>query len=338
MKAIVQTKYGSFEVLEYDEAQKPIPGDNEVLINVHAAAINFGNLVLVSGKPFFTRAEAGWLSPHKILNPGSDVAGIVESVGKNVTQFKLGNEIFADNLPGGYGTYAEYVCVPENEIALKPTNISFEQAAAVPQAALVALQGLRDVGNIQAGQKVLITGASGGNGTFAVQIAKAFEAEVTAVCSTRNIGLVRSLGADHVIDYTQEDFAQNGEQYDLIIAMGGYRRLTDYMQALLPEGIFVWAGGDLKGLFETMALGAWVSRGSDKTLTSLSHKQNQNDLIFMAELIEAGKVRPVIDRSFPLEKTAEAFRHYAAGHMRGKVVISTKQAHLLAQINTPNNT
>jgi len=271
MKAILQRKYGSFDVLEYGEAQKPTPGDDEALVKVHAAAINFGNRVLVNGKPFFVRAEAGLLRPKKILNPGSDVAGRVEAVGTNVSRFKPGDEIFADNLPGGYGTYAEYVCVPQKELALKPTNISFEQAAAVPQAALVALQGLRDVGQIQAGQKVLITGASGGNGTFAVQIAKAFGAEVTAVCSTRNLELVRSLGVDHVIDYTQEDFSQGGEQYDLIMAMGGYRKPKDYMQALLPGGIFVWAGGDLKGLFETMALGSWVSRGSDKTLPQFSH-------------------------------------------------------------------
>jgi len=276
---------------------------------------------MVSGKPFIARVSSGLLKP-KHLNPGSDVAGRVEAVGKNVTQFKTGDEIFADNLPGGYGTYAEYVCVPENELALKPTNISFEQAAAVPQAAVVALQGLRNVGQIQPGQKVLITGASGGNGTFAVQIAKALEAEVTAVCSTRNIKLVQSLGADHVIDYSQEDFVQNGEQYDLIVAMGGYRKLNDYIQALLPRGIFVWAGGDLKGLFETMALGSWVSRGSDKKLTNLSHQSNREDLVFMAELIESGKVVPVIDRSFPLEEIAEAFRHYAAGHMQGKVVIT----------------
>jgi NADPH:quinone reductase-like Zn-dependent oxidoreductase len=322
MKAIVQTKYGSFDVLEYGEAQKPTPGDNQALVKVHAASINFGNLVLVSGKPVFTRAESGWLSPHKILNPGSDVAGQVEAVGKNVTQFKPGDEIFADNLPGGYGTYAEYVCVPEKEMALKPANISFTEAAAVPQAALVALQGLRNVGQIQAGQKVLITGASGGNGTFAVQIAKAFGAEVTAVCSTRNVELVRSLGTDHVIDYTQEDFTQSGERYDLIIAMGGYRKLKDYMLALLPGGIFVWAGGNLKGLFETMALGSWVSRRSDKTLTNLSHHASQDDLVFMAELIEAGKIKPVIDRCYPLEETGEAFRHYAAGHMQGKVVVS----------------
>ena len=322
MKAIVYHEYGSPDVLRLDEVEKPNPKDDEALVKVHAAAINFGNLVLVSGKPIFTRAESGWLKPHKILNPGSDVAGVVEAVGKNVTQFKPGDEIYADNLPGGYGTYAEYVCVPEKEMALKPTNISFEQAAAVPQAALVALQGLRNVGQIQAGQKVMITGASGGNGTFAVQIAKAYGAEVTAVCSTRNIELVRSLGAEHVIDYTQEDFAQAGEQYHLIMAMGGYRKPSDYLQVLLPGGMFVWAGGDLKGLFQTMLLGSWISRGTNKSLINLSHHSSQDDLSYLTELIEAGKVKPVIDQSFPLEKTADAFRHYAAGHMQGKVVIT----------------
>ena len=321
MRAIVHNKYGSFDVLEYREVEKPTPGDDEALVKVHAAAINAGNMFSVSGTPFIARLSSGLLRP-KHLNPGSDVAGRVEVVGVNVTKFEPGDEVFGDNLPGGFGTFAEYVCVPENELALKPANITFEEAAAAPQAALVALQGLRNVGQIQAGQKVLITGASGGNGTFAVQIAKAFGTEVTAVCSTRNIELVRSLGADHVIDYTQEDFAQGGEQYDLIIAMGGYRSLYDYERALRPEGIFVWAGGQLKGLFETMLLGSWVSRKGNKKLTSLSHQPNQDDLVYMAGLMEAGVVKPVIDRYFPLEETADAFRHYEAGHMQGKVVIT----------------
>jgi NADPH:quinone reductase-like Zn-dependent oxidoreductase len=321
MKSILHTKYGSFDVLAYGDVEKPTPKDDEVLVKVHAAAINSGNMFSVSGKPIIARMASGLLKP-KYLNPGSDVAGLVEAVGENVTQFKTGDAVFGDNQRGGFGTYAEYVCVPENELALKPGNINFKEAAATPQAALVALQGLRDMGQIQAGQKVLITGASGGNGTFAVQIAKAFETEVTAVCSARNIELVRSLGADHVIDYTQEDFAQNGEQYDLIIAMGGYRSLTDYERALRPEGIFVWAGGQLKGLFETMLLGSWVARKGNKKLISLSHQPSQDDLVYMAGLMEVGKVKPVIDRCFPLEKTAEAFRYYAAGHMQGKVVIT----------------
>ncbi len=324
MKAILHTEYGSFDVLKYGEAEKPSPGDDQVLIKVYAAAINAGNMFAVSGTPFIARLSSGLQRP-KYLIPGSDVAGRVEAVGKNATQFKPGDEVFGDNYGGGFGTYAEYVCVPENELALKPANITFEQAAAVPQAALVALQGLRNIGQIQAGQKVLIIGASGGNGTFAVQIAKAFGAQVTAVCSTRNIELVRSIGADHVIDYMQEDFAQNGEQYDLIIAMAGYRPLQDYERALCPGGIFVWAGGPLKGLFEAMALGSWVARKGDKKMTNLSHQPNQDDLVYMAGLMEAGRVKPVIDRCFPLEETAEAFRHYAAGRMQGKVVITVQE-------------
>jgi NADPH:quinone reductase-like Zn-dependent oxidoreductase len=320
MKSIVHHEYGSPDVLKLEEVERPTPQDNEALVRVHAAAINAGNLFMVSGKPFIARMSSGLLRP-KHLNPGSDVAGRVEAVGKDVTEFKPGDEVFGDNLLGGCGTYAEYVCVPENELALKPTNSTFEEAAAAAQAALVALQGLRNVGQIQAGQKVLVIGASGGNGTFAVQIAKAFQTEVTGVCSTRNIELVRSIGADHVIDYVKEDFAQDGEQYDLIIAMAGYRPLQDYRRALRHGGIFVWAGGPLKGMFEAMALGPWVSRKGQK-LTNLSHQQNQADLVFMAGLMEAGKVKPVIDRCFPLEETAEAFRHYAAGHMQGKVVIT----------------
>ena len=321
MKAIVYTEYGSPDVLRLKDVEKPIPVDGKVLVKVHAAAINYGNMVMVRGTPFLARASSGLLKP-KYLNPGSDVAGRVEAVGKGVTQFKPGDEVFGDNYEGGCSTYAEYVCVPQGILALKPANITFAEAAAAPQAALVALQGLRNVGQIQAGQKVLITGASGGNGTYAVQIAKAFGAEVTAVCSTRNIELVRSIGADHVIDYTQEDFAQNGEQYDLIIAMGGYRSLKDYERALRPGGIYVWAGGPLQGMFEAMALGSFVARKGNKKLTNLSHQQNQDDLIYMAGLMEAGKVKSVIDRRFPLEETADAFRHYEAGHMQGKVVIT----------------
>ena len=320
MKAILQKKYGSFDVLEYGEVEKPKPRDNEALVKVHAAAINTGNMFMVSGKPLLSRLSSGLLKP-KYLNPGSDVAGRVEKTGKNVNMFKPGDDVFGDNLPGGFGTFAEYVCVPQNQLALKPANISFEEAAAAPQAALVALQGLRNVGKIQAGQKVMITGASGGNGTYAVQIAKAFGTEVTAVCSTRNIELVRSLGADYVIDYTKEDFADTGEKYDLILAMGGYRPLKDYALALHKDGAFVWAGGDLKGLFETMIFGPGIGRKEKKRFTNLSHQPNQSDLKYLAELMEAGKVRSVIDRSFPLDETAKAFRHYNAGHMQGKVVI-----------------
>lgn len=325
MKAIVQSGYGSFDVLKLSDVEMFVPKDDEVLVRVHAAAINTGNMFMVSGKPFISRLSSGLLKP-KYLNPGSDVAGRVEKTGKNVKIFKSEDDVFGDNLTGGSGTFAEYVCVPQDLLALKPANISFEEAAAAPQAALVALQGLRNIGGIQTGQKVMITGASGGNGTYAVQIAKAFGAEVTAVCSTRNIELVRSLGADHVIDYTKVDFTQAGEQFDLIVAMGGYRSLKDYARALQTGGTFVWAGGQLKGLFETMLLGPVISRKLNKKMTSLSHKASQADLVSVAELMEAGKVRSVIDRSFPLKETAEAFRHYKAGHMQGKVVICVTSA------------
>ncbi len=320
MKAVVQTKYGDFDVLKYGEADKPIPHKNEVLVKVYAAAVNTGNMYSITGKPFLARLSSGLFKPN-FLNPGSDLAGVVEAVGKKVTKFQAGDAVFGDNMPGGFGTYAEYVSVPEKELALKPENVSFVEAAAAPQAAEVALQGLRDKGKIQSGQKVLITGASGGNGTYAVQIAKTYGAEVTAVCSTRNIELVRSLGADHVIDYTQEDFTQSGESYDLILAMGGYRPLEDYERVLRPSGIFVWAGGDLKGLFETMRKGRALGRKGNKTITSLSHKISQADLEYIAQLMESGKVKSVIDRVFPLEETAEAFQHYQDGHMQGKVVI-----------------
>ncbi|GAH52575.1 unnamed protein product, partial [marine sediment metagenome] len=222
MKAIVYTKYGPPEILELKEVEKPTPKDNEVLIRVHAASVNYSDWAFVRGKPFFIRMYQGLLKPKNTIL-GADVAGRVEAVGRNVRQFQPGDEVFGDLSECGFGTFAEYVCVPENALGLKPANISFEEAAAVPQAAVVALQGIHDKGKIQSGQKVLINGASGGIGTFAVQIAKSFGAEVTGVCSTRNLDMVRSIGADQVIDYTQEDFTQNEQRYDLILAAAGYR-------------------------------------------------------------------------------------------------------------------
>jgi NADPH:quinone reductase-like Zn-dependent oxidoreductase len=225
----------------------------------------------------------------------------------------------------GFGAFAEYVCVPENELALKPANLSFEEAATVPQAALVALQGLRDDGQIQTGQKVLINGASSGNGTFAVQIAKSFEAEVTGVCSTRNVDMVRSIGADHVIDYTKEDFAKNEGLYDLILATAGYRSIYDYKRALSPEGLYVMAGGSMKQIFQAMLLGPFISMTGSRKLTNISHRTSQDDLVFMKELLEAGKVKPVIDRRYSLGEVPEALRYYDGGHARGKVVITVEQ-------------
>jgi NADPH:quinone reductase-like Zn-dependent oxidoreductase len=250
-----------------------------------------------------------------------DVAGRVEAVGSQVTQFRPGDEVFGF----GVGTFAEYACAGENKIVLKPANLSFEQAAAVPIAALTALQALRDSGAIQAGQKVLIQGASGGVGTFAVQLAKAFGAEVTGVCSTRNLDMVHSLGADHVIDYKKEDFTRNGQRYDLILAVNGYHPIGDYRHSLNLKGIYVMAGGTPAQMFQAITLGPWFSRGGLQKMGMMGTKTNQKDLLFMKDLLESGKVVPVIDACYPLEKTVEAFRYFQKVHARGKIVITMEQ-------------
>jgi NADPH:quinone reductase-like Zn-dependent oxidoreductase len=250
--------------------------------------------------------------------PGVDVAGRVEAVGSNVKQFRPGDEVFGF----GEGTFAEYACAKENLIVLKPTNLSFEQAAAVPVAALTALQALRDAGAIQPGQKVLIQGASGGVGTFAVQIAKSFGAEVAGVCSTRNLDMVRSLGADHVIDYRKEDFTRNGQRYDLILAVNGYHPILDYRRALSPKGIYVMAGGTMDQIFQAMLLGPWISRVGSKKMRGMAAKTNQKDLVFLKELLEVGKLKPVIDGCYSLEKTVEALRYFEQVHPKGKVIIT----------------
>lgn len=324
MKAIICTKYGSPDVLKFEEVQKPVPGDDEVLIKVHAAAANAGDWHLMRADPFMIRLMYGLQKPkHEIL--GTDVAGCVEAIGKNVTEFQPGDEVFGNMSSSGFGAFAEYVCAPENSIALKPSNITFENAAAVPSAAGTALQALRDKGQIQSGQKVLINGASGGVGTFAVQIAKAFGAEVTAVCSTGNMEMVRSIGADHVIDYTKEDFTQNGQQYDLILAANGYHPISDYKRALSPTGIYVMTGGSTAQMFQAMTMGSWISMTSSKTMSNMMAKPNQKDLIFMQELLETGKVVPVIDRRYPLSEVPDAIRYLEEGHAKGKVVITMEQ-------------
>lgn len=326
MRAIIYTKYGSLDMLQLKEVESPTPNDNEVLVKVHAASATIGDVILVKGEPFPVRFWSGLLEPkHKI--PGKDMAGRVEAVGGNVKQFQPGDEVFGDLSVCGLGAFAEYVCVPENAIAPKPSNLTFEEAAAVPESAAVALQGLRDKGKIQAGQKVLINGASGGVGTFAVQIAKSFGAEVTAVCSTRNLDMVRSIGADHIIDYTQEDFTQNGQQYDLILAANGYHPLSDYRRSLSPSGIYVGTGGTMAQTFEAMLQGPIISMTGSKTMTNMLVKPNKNDLTFMKELIEAGKVKPVIDRCYPLAEVPEALRYVEEGHAQGKVVITVAPNH-----------
>jgi len=324
MRAMVYMQYGlPKDVLELKDVEKPVPKDDEVLIKIHAASITFGDLTAVKGEPFIGRLWTGLREP-KYKTPGKDIAGKIEAIGAKVTKFQPGDEVFGDVSECGWGAFAEYVSAPEIAIALKPANISFEQAAAVPESGVVALQGLRDKGQIQSGQKVLIYGASGGIGTFAVQIAKSFGTEVNGVCSTRNVEMVLSLGADHVIDYTKEDFTQNGQQYDLILATAGYRSLFDYKRALAPEGNYVATGGEMAQIFQPMLLGPWLSTGGRK-MGNLSMKSNRDDLIFVKELIEAGKVKSVIDRSFPLSETAEALRYYGEGRSRGKVVITVEQ-------------
>ncbi|MFC2079182.1 NAD(P)-dependent alcohol dehydrogenase [Candidatus Bipolaricaulota bacterium] len=321
MKAIVYTKYGSPAVLRFEDVDKPFPKDNEVLIRIHAACVNYATSAYVRGKPRALRTIYGLVGPkHRI--PGSDVAGRVEAVGKDVAQLNPGDEVFGDLAECGFGAFAEFACAPEDQLALKPSNATFEEAASVPQAGLVALQGLRHKGRIESGQRVLICGASGGIGTFAVQIAKSFGADVTGVCSTRNVELVYSLGADHVIDYTQQDFAASGQQYDLILATVGYRSIRDYERALTPTGRYVMSGGSMKQIMEASLRGPSLSKAGGKQLCSVSHKTSQDDLRFMKGLIEAGQVRPVVDRSFPLSEAADALRYYETRKSQGKVVIT----------------
>lgn len=320
MKAIVYRQYGPPDVLQLEEVAAPAPADNEVLIKVHAASVNPLDWHVMRGH---ARPITGLLAPRqKIL--GSDIAGRVEAVGRQVKQFQPGDEVFGGR-GGKGGGFAEYVCAAEDVLALKPANISFEDAAAVPIAAVTALQGLRDRGRIQRGQQVLVDGASGGVGTFAVQIAKSFGAEVTAVCSTRNVDTARSIGADHVIDYTLEDFTQSGQRYDLILAANAYHSIFDYRRALSQDGICVMAGGrvSLVGILH-MLLVPLMSRIGRKKMGSFLAKINQKDLIFLGDLLEAGNIVPVIDRRYQLSEVAEAVRYLEEGHARGKVIITVE--------------
>lgn len=316
MKAMVTTRYGPPETLQLMELEKPVPKDEEVLVKIQAAALNYGDTVLVRGTPFISRLMGyGLFRPkHKVI--GMDIAGQVEATGSHATRFKPGDEVFADISECGFGGFGEFVAIPEKVLVPKPAQISFEQAATVPQAAVVALQGLRDNGGIQSGQHVLINGASGGIGTFAIQIAKAFGAEVTAVCSARNLELVRSLGADHWIDYTQEDFTQNGSQYDLIFDIVANHSISDYLRALQAKGSYVASTFNPTSLF----IGPVLSKTSGKKVSSLVHKPNVADLLFLKELLETGQVVPVIDRCFPLRELPAAMR-YVEGKHHGKVVI-----------------
>lgn len=322
MKAIVYTQYGKpADVLRFMDVSKPVYKHDQVLIKIYAATVTVGDAIVVKGEPFLVRMYSGLFEPKHPI-PGKEFAGRVEAVGEDVTLFQPGDEVFGDLSVCGFGAFAEYAAVPETAIAFKPANLTFEQAAAVPESALVALQALRDHGKIQPGHKVLINGASGGVGSFAIQIGRSFGAEVTAVCSTRNFDLARSLGANHVIDYTHEDFTQNGKRYDLIMAANGYHPLSHYRRVLCPQGVFIGTGGSMGQTFQAMFLGPLNSRTGGQTMRNMLVKPNPDDLIFMKKLIEAGKVVPLIDRCYPLSEALEAFQYHESGHAGGKVVLT----------------
>lgn len=321
MKAIVYERYGPPEVLQLKEVEKPAPGDNEILVKIHAASINPADWHLLRAEPFIARLSTGLFKPRNPI-PGIDIAGQVEAVGKNVTEFHPGDEVFGDCGLGG--ALAEYVCVKEKNLALKPANISFAQAATISVAATSALQSLRDKGRVQPGQTVLINGASGGVGTFTVQIARSFGAVVTGVCSARNMDMVRSLGADQVIDYTKEDFTRTGRGYDLIIDNVGNRTVSDLKRTLNPNGNCVIVGfTSLSLLFQHLFLGPVTSMMGSRKIGILGTAYgNKKDLLFLKELLETDKIVPVIDRRYPLSEVPDAIRYLEEGHARGKVVIT----------------
>jgi NADPH:quinone reductase-like Zn-dependent oxidoreductase len=321
MKAIVQTVYGAPDVLQLAEVSPPIVPANGVLVKVYATSVNAGDWHLMRGTPFLVRLIFGGLLKPKITTLGSDVAGIVEAVGQDVKQFQPGDAVFGDVSEAGCGGFAEYVCAPESVLAHKPANLSFELAATVPVAALSALQALRDYGQLQPGQKVLINGASGGVGSFAVQIAKAFGAEVTAVCSTAKIERVRALGADHIINYTQIDITQTGQQFDLILDAAAYRSVFDYLPSLTAKGTYVLIGGSTTRLFQTMLLGPWLSKTRLQSVKLLMVKPNQADLITLKEMLEMGKINPMLDRTYPLSEVPTAIHQLEQRQVTGKIAI-----------------
>jgi len=320
MKAIVRSEYGSPDVLELQEIEKPDPKGNQVLVKVHAVSLNPLDWHILRGKPFLVRLMGfGLLKPkHQIL--GADIAGRVEAVGNDVNQFKTGDKVFGS----GMGGFAEYASYPQDKLALKPENISFEQAAAVPVAGLTALQALRDHGHLKTGQHVLINGASGGVGTFAVQIAKAMGAEVTGVCSGKNVEMVREIGADHIIDYIKADFWESGKQHDLIIDNAAFHSIRKPLSVLKANGIYVGVGGSSStaSFLKSLIVNPIIAKMKGKRVVSFIANLNRADLIFMKELLETGKVVPVIDRKYSLSEAPQAIRYIEGGHARGKVVIS----------------
>jgi NADPH:quinone reductase-like Zn-dependent oxidoreductase len=319
VKALVYRRYGGPEVLELADVPRPEPREREVLLRVHAASINGADRVLLRGKPLMVRLGMGLLRPrHPIL--GFDVAGRVEAVGSQVTQFRAGEDVFGAS---NFGAFAEFACVNEETLVPKPAGVSFEEAAATPTAGYTALQGLRK-GRIAAGHTVLIDGASGGVGTFAIQIANAYGADVTAVCSTRNVEMARALGAKRVIDYRREDFTRDGQRYDLILAANAYRPLSDYRRVLKPDGAYVMTGGGGVQILQAMLLGAFVSMTSSRRMGNIMAVAKKNDLVVLKELLETGKIKPVIDRTVALNEVPDAIRSLEEEHARGKVVVSMR--------------
>ena len=320
MKAIYRTTYGSADVFELKEIDTPVPKDDQLLLKLHAASVNPLDWHILRGEPFLVRLMGfGLLNPkHQVL--GADMAGRVEAVGKDVIQFQVGDEVFGS----GMGGFAEYVCIRESRVALKPGSMTFEQAAAVPTASLTSLQALRNHGGLQSGQNVLINGASGGVGTFAIQIAKALGAHVTGVCSGRNVGMVRSIGADHLIDYTKESFWRSGKEYDLIVDNAAFYSISKPLRALKETGTYVAVGGSSStaSVLQSLIFNTIIAKIKGRRVVSFIADVNQADLVFVKELLEAGKVVPVIDRNYSLSETPQAIRHVEGGHTRGKVVIT----------------
>lgn len=321
MKAIVYQEYGSPDVLKLQEVDMPTPRENEVLVKIHAVSINGSDREGLIGKPLYARMGGLRKPGYPIL--GSDIAGRVERVGKDIRQFQAGDEIFGE-IPGYHGGFAEYACATEQTLAKKPASLSFEEAAAIPQGGVIALQGIRDKGQVQPGQKVLINGAGGSAGTFAVQLAKYYGAEVTGVDNTGKLDFMRSLGADHVIDYTRENFTKNRKQYDLILDLIAHHSVFAYSRALRPNGTYFFVGGSVGTLFQILLLGPWVRRVTGKNVRLLVVPQNNKDLMAITELCETGKIVPVIDRRYSLSEVPEALRYVTEGHAKGKVVITVE--------------
>jgi len=319
MKAVVYTEYGSPDVLQIKEIAKPVPADDQILIKIHAASINGSDREGLIGKPLYARIGGLRKPGNPIL--GSDIAGVVEAVGANNTEFKVGDEIFGE-IPGYHGGFAEYVCMSGKTMIRKPVNMTFDQAAAIPQGGVIAINGIVKKGNVQPGQKVLINGAGGSAGMFAVQLARLHSAEVTGVDNTEKLDFLRSLGADYVMDYTREDFTKSGKRFDLILDLIAHRSAFTYARALNPNGTYFFTGGSVSTIFQILLIGLLIKRYKNKNVRMLAVPQHRKDLIAITELVEAGKIRAVIDRTYTFDEIPEAMRYVSEGHSKGKVVIT----------------